>query len=252
MAGATPPRARFSLNRMILNAFPNFANDDRDNVDLTWSQKDDLFNWQMIRRPPPLRRYLNEGSFRLGGVVDSMAHSAQVYRALRKIGVVEAPPSSWLALEQQTLAAPRTDGGHGPGETLGAGLLDPSMAGWGSYLHTEAITARFANQMYCISVHAQRKLIGLLFWWEEELQTWRRLHDEEAAIWQAIMASGPGEDDGVDGAGTWPVWEKVRPDLTIALEAVRRRQAVLPSVRAGEEEHERRWGQAELPIYQPA
>jgi hypothetical protein len=47
---------------------------------------------------------------------------------------------------------------------------------------TKKIGKGFANQFASIPVYAQKKLVCLLFAWEEELMRWRLLEEEEAEI----------------------------------------------------------------------
>ena len=49
-------------------------------------------------------------------------------------------------------------------------------------VYTSRITKQFAHQFAIISVHKQRKLVGMLFFWEEELKRWQMLEDEEKEI----------------------------------------------------------------------
>lgn len=44
---------------------------------------------------------------------------------------------------------------------------------------TTAITSKFAHQLPIISSFGQRKLVNLLFFWEEEQQRWRVLEEEK-------------------------------------------------------------------------
>ncbi len=53
-------------------------------------------------------------------------------------------------------------------------------------LHTELISKHFSNQVPEISIHTQRQLVCLLFFWEEEVTRWRLLDEEEAEIRKAI------------------------------------------------------------------
>jgi hypothetical protein len=96
------------------------------------------------------------------------------------------------------------------------------------------INPRFPHYLAFISVAAQRKLIGLLCFWEEEVVRWRLLDEEEAEIMEAIELTGT---------------ETV--DLGIALERVKMRRQMRPSQRAGGEPGG--WGgegpDAELPEY---
>ena len=53
-------------------------------------------------------------------------------------------------------------------------------------LHTELISKHFSNQVPKLSIHQQRQLVSLLFFWEEEVTRWRLLDEEEAEIRKAI------------------------------------------------------------------
>ncbi|EMC96497.1 hypothetical protein BAUCODRAFT_156653 [Baudoinia panamericana UAMH 10762] len=65
---------------------------------------------------------------------------------------------------------------------------------------TTAITKHFANQVAHISVHAQRKLITLLFFWEEEQNRWRLMDEEEAEIERQMEAAREAGDEAMVGA----------------------------------------------------
>jgi hypothetical protein len=47
-----------------------------------------------------------------------------------------------------------------------------------STVNTRAITSQFAHQLSMITSHAQKKLVNLLFFWEEEVQRWKVLIGE--------------------------------------------------------------------------
>ncbi|OCK81717.1 hypothetical protein K432DRAFT_9755 [Lepidopterella palustris CBS 459.81] len=55
-------------------------------------------------------------------------------------------------------------------------------------INTRAITPNFPHQLSMISSFAQKKLVNLLFFWEEEQQRWRVLQEEEAEIRTVIGA----------------------------------------------------------------
>ena len=57
----------FSFMRLMNNSFPNFAFDDKYDVELSTKQQDDLFRWQIAQTVDP--RPLNERSFIVGGIV---------------------------------------------------------------------------------------------------------------------------------------------------------------------------------------
>ncbi|KAH0563139.1 hypothetical protein GP486_002294 [Trichoglossum hirsutum] len=120
-------------------------------------------------------KVLNDLSFFMGGVVEDKSNSAKVHTALKKNRVIDAA----------------------------TGALD-----------TGRITKHFANELYVLSVHRQRKLVGLLFWWEEELVRWRLLEEEEAEIRHLLTQEGE------------------REDLMVALKVVEAKKKMLPSVRA--------------------
>ncbi|KAI9868236.1 MAG: hypothetical protein M1813_006981 [Trichoglossum hirsutum] len=165
-------RMSFSFGRLVTNMFPNMANDAKDDIDLSPSQQDALFRWQLSQENP---KVLNDLSFFMGGIVEPKSHSPKIHSALKKNGVIDAATGA---------------------------------------LHTSRITKHFANELYIISVHRQRKLVGLLFWWEEELVRWRLLEDEEREI--SLLVAQDGERD----------------DLDVALQVVEKKRTMLPSVRA--------------------
>jgi hypothetical protein len=57
---------------------------------------------------------------------------------------------------------------------------------------TARITSDFTPQLSMISIHAQRKLVSLLFYWEDELTRWHLMEDEEVQI--RLQMAGQGEN----------------------------------------------------------
>jgi hypothetical protein len=45
-------------------------------------------------------------------------------------------------------------------------------------VHTDRIGKRFAHELAMITSHAQKKVVNLVFWWEEEGQRWNKLIGE--------------------------------------------------------------------------
>jgi hypothetical protein len=178
---------RFSFARLITNAIPNFARDDVNDVDLTPAQADDLVTHQLS---VPDALYLTKDSFFIAGITESRSTSAKVHKALLKAGIITEAPSA---------AAPLSGS---------SSLQRPAP------LNTSAISRNFANQLACISIHAQRKLVGMLFFWEEEITRFNLLDTEEAEILGAIEAAG-GQN----------------PDLEVALRAVQMKRTLVPSKR---------------------
>lgn len=178
---------KFSFTRFITNAVPNFANDASEDVDLTPAQADALVTYQLSLPDPP---YLTKDSFLVAGITDSRSISEKVYKALLKAGIISGSPSvdkKSSGSESSQRPAP---------------------------LNTSAIGRNFAHQMACISIHAQRKLVGMLFFWEEELTRFQLLDAEEAEILMAIQAEG-GQNR----------------DLEMALRAVQMKKKLVPSER---------------------
>jgi len=81
-------------------------------------------------------------------------------------------------------------------------------------VNTAGVTKNFANQLAVISVHAQRKLVGMLFFWEEELTRLKLLDMEEREILGAMEG------------------DQENADLRVALDAVRMKKKLLPSKRS--------------------
>ena len=138
---------KFSFMRLVNNAFPNFARDDPNDVDLSPAQADNLLRYQLALPNP---RRLGEESILHAGVVGSPALSKKVFKALDKHSIISSSEDK-------------------------------------RPVDTTAISKNFAHQLACISVHAQRKLVGLLFFWEEECTRWRLLDLEEENIRKAMQ-----------------------------------------------------------------
>ncbi|KAL5326958.1 hypothetical protein ACEPPN_004647 [Leptodophora sp. 'Broadleaf-Isolate-01'] len=175
---------KFSFLRLINNAFPNFARDDPNDVNLSPSQADALFSYQLALPNP---RYLGDEAFSIAGIAGNKTLSRKVFRTLVKNEIIVSAPSE-------------KDGREGG---------DVQMT-----VNTVGITKNFAHQLASISVHAQRKLVGLLFFWEEECTRWMLLDGEEREIVGLLE---------MDGEST---------DLRVALEAVRLKRILMPSERA--------------------
>ncbi|KAH7360513.1 hypothetical protein BKA65DRAFT_547226 [Rhexocercosporidium sp. MPI-PUGE-AT-0058] len=169
---------KFSFLRLINNAIPNFARDDPNDVDLSSPQADALFRYQLALPQP---RYLGEEAFSIAGIVGSKTLSRNIFKGLIKRGII-SPASQNPIAENQV--------GREGGEVQ-------------MTVNTAGITKNLARQLASISMHAQRKSVGLLFFWEEEctmcmLLDWER---DIRRVWGM---------DGVNGYG----------DLEIRLEAV--------------------------------
>jgi hypothetical protein len=136
----------------------------------------------------PYPQYLGEKSIFVAGIVADEAQSKTVYKTLVKKDLILPTP--------------------GAGSSGGAASAGEKMT-----VDTAKVTKNFANQFATISVHAQRKLIGMLFFWEEECTRWKLLDAEEAEILKALETN------------------EGNKDLATALEAVEMKKKLLPSQR---------------------
>jgi hypothetical protein len=182
------PKKKFSFMRLISNAIPNFARDDPNDVGLSPTQADYLLRYQLNL---PFPRYLGKNAFFNAGIADSEGVSEKIYKALVKNEIILPVPEMGSS-------------GDGSGSDE-----DEQMT-----VNTAGITKNFANQLAIISVHAQRKLVGMLFFWEEECMRWKLLDEEEKEILEGL-ARGNSENR----------------DIALALEAVEMKRTLLPSQR---------------------
>jgi hypothetical protein len=136
----------------------------------------------------PYPRYLGENALFVAGIVGNEAQSKLVYKSLVKNDLILPTPEA--------------------GTNAGAASAGEQMT-----VNTARVTKNFAHQFATISVHAQRKLIGMLFFWEEECTRWKLLDAEEAEILKALETN------------------EGNTDLACALEAVEMKKKLLPSQR---------------------
>ncbi|MCJ1244564.1 hypothetical protein MMC30_001762 [Trapelia coarctata] len=172
----------FSFNRFITSAVPNFANSSDRDMELSAKQQDDLFNFQIGLAEP---RVLAEHSFYIAGVVENINQSPKILTSLKKASILSEHPD------------------------------DPTV-------YTSRISKNFPNQMATISVHRQRKLVCMLFFWEEELMRWKLLDDEQREIQgllDEVTAQGGREN------------RSREEELRIALGRVQTRKNLAPSAR---------------------
>ncbi|MCJ1462768.1 hypothetical protein MMC07_001371 [Pseudocyphellaria aurata] len=126
-------------------------------------------------------RILSEQSFYIAGIVDHPSLSPRILAALHKASILTSSPP---------------------------------------FVHTSLITRKFPHQVAIISVHRQRKLVSLLFFWEEELMRWRLLEEEENEVRRFL--------DEENNAGEGGEREE---ELRVALGRVRARRCMPPSLR---------------------
>ncbi|CZR54353.1 uncharacterized protein PAC_04237 [Phialocephala subalpina] len=208
---------KFSFMRLINNAVPNFARDDPNDVDLKPGQADALLSYQLAL---PYPRYLGENAFFVAGIVGSESLSKKVWKALVKHRIILPIPGEEKGRKGSVFSI-----GSGSGSRSGSGRRESESAsdsvgtapvgGEAITVNTASITKGFASQLAVISVHAQRKLVGLLFFWEEECTRWKLLDEEEREILRAVEEEADSN-----------------MDLTVALQAVELKKKMLPSRRA--------------------
>jgi hypothetical protein len=181
---------RISFSRLILNAVPNFANNTPElDASLSLDEQDILFVYQTSGSLKPGKSHLDleAASFRCGGVTESENVSRRIYNTLLKLGIIF--PTS----------APNAPNPYG--------------------IDTNRITTEFTHKLAFLGVPSQRKVIGLLFFWEQEAVRLHLLEQEEAGLEELIRE--------IEGRN-----EVVGQDLWIAQKRVKMEKDFIPSERA--------------------
>ncbi|KAH6682077.1 hypothetical protein B0J14DRAFT_633709 [Halenospora varia] len=160
------PGKNFSWTRLITNAIPNFANNANtpQDINLSPAHADLLFTYQQSL---PFPRYLGENAFFVTGIVGAKSLSVKTHKSLVKNGII--------------LPSLEVGDGKDAGNVNGTEPKGVKVT-----INTRNITSNFANQHPTISVHAQRKVVGLLFFWEEECVRLALLDAEEEEIRAAM------------------------------------------------------------------
>jgi hypothetical protein len=127
---------------------------------------------------------LDENAFYVAGVCDRERQSQRIHSALLKNGVLTTPE----------------------------GLVD-----------TTKIGPKFIHQLALISQTAQKNLIYLLFWWEEETQRWKKLCEEEKELTSMISDAEAETKGQIDG--------ETLDQLKFARERVRMKKRQRPTQR---------------------
>ncbi|MCJ1357667.1 MAG: hypothetical protein MMC33_007663 [Icmadophila ericetorum] len=238
----------FSFNRMITNAVVSMAYDSARDIDLTPLQQDTLFVYQLCQREP--KRLTEEAFFRTG-IVGKSSSALQPHNQPSEVPPSLTPPSTDRAsLSKQIHHA-----------LCKASILSPHASDPNVY--TARITKNFSHQMPFIDVHRQRKLVSMLFFWEEELTRWRLLDQEEAEIEMVLkeLAAEPAataegvapEDRAGSGDSDWSGdaveglegttrrnKAAIIEELNLALARVQAKKRMHPSMRNKEEGREQR------------
>jgi len=200
---------KFSFSRFILNAVPNVAiANDAPELDASISliEQDMLFVYQTSGSLKPGKSHLDldAASFRCGGVTKSENVSRKINNTLLKLGIIFP-----------TLA-PNAPNPYG--------------------IDTNRITTEFTHKLAFLGVPSQRKVIGLLFFWEQEAVRLHLLEQEEAGLEEFIRE--------IEGRN-----EVVGQDLRIAQKRVKMEKNFIPSERA--KMNARSGSEETLQVYQP-
>ena len=153
--------------------------------------------------------YLWPGAFEASHVVETLDDSKRTHSALQKAGIISCP-------------LPAKDG-------------DAEVTVDMIPVNTSKITRHFANQVPFLSGrYVMRRLVSLLFFWEEEVSRWRVLDAEEREI-EALLPNAP---------------DFIKDELGMRLEAVQMRKNLLPSQRPETTPNVGHGVQDELPAYE--
>jgi hypothetical protein len=182
-----PKKGLPSFQGFLANMMPFMANDAKNDVEMSPQQMDALVRAHINSRNP---RYLDAHSFLIAGLVDNESTAEKALKACIKHGYILPVPQS-----------PEEAAARGPSPMT---------------VNTNAIDKHFANNVGMISVHAQRKLVALLFFWEDECNRWAGLDREEAGIREAMQGADPA----------------LMTELQTRLASVEGRKTLLPSQRS--------------------
>lgn len=93
-------------------------------------------------------------------------------------------------------------------------------------VHTALIKSGFTNELAHLAATKQKKLINLLFTWEEELMRWRLIEEEEAEIEQVMQAAAD--------SGSEESKQEMRNQFAVRLEELKGQWRLMPSLRSKE------------------
>ncbi|GAB7356954.1 hypothetical protein MBLNU459_g7796t2 [Dothideomycetes sp. NU459] len=174
-------------------------------IDLTPVQADLLVSCQLRQAHP---ESLAPTAFHVAQIVNSDSISARIHAALTKSGILLPQPS-----------------------TAADDALD------GILIDTNKITRNFAHELFFVSAAAQKRIVALLFFWEDECKRRRGLEKEEAELNEALERQSH-------------LAESNAAELLILRDAVRMKMRLLPSQRAEDTSNVGAGvGSEELPAY---
>lgn len=150
-------------DRFFFGEFVLQPNDQ--NPDLEPDEKESLFKYQIEQAQP---EYLTPTSFAKAGIIQGEnvrgmfssddGESKKIHKALISLEILPDPSAAEKATSSSTIAP----------------------------VDTTRIDKRFTNKLYFVSIRGQRRLVGMLFFWEEECTRWRLLDEEMREVEQAI------------------------------------------------------------------
>jgi len=200
----------FSFLKFMGNSNPVFANDNLlDDSELSPDKKDAVFRWQVGTSKPkkldPCVFYIGgicgpylrecrgstaEGGSTLTDAVGAQSQSTIILEKLKSLSIISSHPDDFT-------------------------------------VYTSRINRDLANRLAIISVHSQRKLVSMLFFWEEELVRWNLLEKEQDTINKMIAELKTLETDSEVTYQQCGVKEELKLDLA----RIEARKRTLPSRR---------------------
>ena len=180
----------FSFNRLMMNAFPNFASDNPLYADFSPQRQDMLYSYQ-ISLPEPL--LLASNAFYVAGSVDNERRSDQVHRALQKNGVLTAEGKvdstkigpKFIHRKHHSNPLPsQPDPSFELRPFPPFTPFPPARSPFSSfYTHQPPLELAFVDHM------SQKNLINVLFFWEEEARRLAKLSAEATELNTLIEAA---------------------------------------------------------------
>lgn len=168
----------------MVNAFPNFANNDVNGSEFTPKEHDTFLRYQLGQENPKI---ISPVALRLVGVAAEDKGAKKTLQKLYKLGVLEEDSP---------------------------------------VIHTDLIQPGFTHALAHLPATRQKKLINLLFTWEEELMRWRLIEEEEAEIRQVMAAAASA--DGQEGE------QDMQHQFAVRLKELEGQWHLLPSLRTQE------------------
>ena len=99
-------------------------------------------------------------------------------------------------------------------------------------IDTRRIDKRFASLLYFVSQFVHRRVVGMLFFWEEEGRRLSQIRDMEREVRRVLVGLDERDLRGGDGEGEEGETRRLREELRVRLRQVEMEKGLRPSVRA--------------------